>query len=979
MTAIDHHGTDSLSTSTEFQLQVKNDPTNVGELDSSHNIVKIADKTISEDTSNPLVIDLASRDEQAETNNSTYYHDAFYEVWVKKDPSDPSSVFVPVDLPHGYQYQPNPADATQGVLGGGIISLDKETGQITWTSHTDPSDPSSPIQGPNNRDVGDYLFMVVHDDGHGSTATDTFHITISNTAPTLKAAPVEWDIHEDDSVNPTTKTHPELWTLADSQLRFDDEGIGQTYSLQIDGKSFDPADPLFDVHQVGDKLVGHVNGSLGGILEFDTKTGETSWATTNADVNADLAGNPLQPLYQFTVTATDNHGAQASTSFAVKVTNDATVIDTHTSPFTDSIYVVEKQTYSFDPTASDESVERPGLTTSYELAVDDGNGPVAWNVYNANHPSNGQIVPDATFPETGKFSWTPDNLDSLHTYTFIVTHHDGNGSADTESFKRTVLDSSPSLTVPGSWILHEDDTDPSKVTLDQSHIQSNEEGLDLTYTLYIDGVKWTPGYSPNQAQGGGVVTHFDSSTGEIQWPTTNADVTVNSDGTRARAAYEFTIVADDNHGDVVSKSFSVDVTNAPTSINNIPDHTVQEDSTLHIGDAEVYAADEKVGANSHYTLEISRDGGTGIFYTVDQYNALVTATGGAPVTFNAITGAIDWAPKNPDVGGYTFQITHDDGHTSTATDNFKVTVENTAPVFTTTVPQGQVVMATKYFTYNADSTDEGQHDWRGDDRVTYSLVQSPNGMTIDPNTGSIDWQADPKQAGTATVTIKVDDGNGGVALQTFSFIIDDLHNNLPLEHRPDTPATQTDQGKPPTETESADEHVDVTHLPHTSGGLFGATPMTNQVGAMVPEHHPISHSSTLNLEQILAHGATGLEDLLVGLDHQNDNHSPSDGYGLRQPSLGKAGSVPLITELSGYPPEVARGMKLDFSAENIRLWYDLNQPSLSSAGSVSPTAPLEGYVASVEAGSRLDFDHFPIMENLAMRLEELRVADILGL
>ena len=51
--------------------------------------------------------------------------------------------------------------------------------------------------------------------------------------------------------------------------------------------------------------------------------------------------------------------------------------------------------------------------------------------------------------------------------------------------------------------------------------------------------------------------------------------------------------------------------------------------------------------------------------------------------------------------------------------------------------------------------------------VAYSLVAAPTGMTIDPLTGLIEWTPTADQAGPQTVTVRVDDGAGGVSAQTF--------------------------------------------------------------------------------------------------------------------------------------------------------------------------------------------------------------------
>ena len=60
------------------------------------------------------------------------------------------------------------------------------------------------------------------------------------------------------------------------------------------------------------------------------------------------------------------------------------------------------------------------------------------------------------------------------------------------------------------------------------------------------------------------------------------------------------------------------------------------------------------------------------------------------------------------------------------------------------------------------------------DKLTYSLLKAPQGMTIDPSTGLIRWEL-PKEVQAKTdvpIKISVDDGDGGKALQEFSLTVE---------------------------------------------------------------------------------------------------------------------------------------------------------------------------------------------------------------
>lgn len=67
------------------------------------------------------------------------------------------------------------------------------------------------------------------------------------------------------------------------------------------------------------------------------------------------------------------------------------------------------------------------------------------------------------------------------------------------------------------------------------------------------------------------------------------------------------------------------------------------------------------------------------------------------------------------------------------------------------------------------------------DSLTYSLVNAPTGMSINPVNGLINWTPNVNQVGTETVTVQISDGNGGTAQQEFivNVVIDSSVNQPP--------------------------------------------------------------------------------------------------------------------------------------------------------------------------------------------------------
>ena len=117
------------------------------------------------------------------------------------------------------------------------------------------------------------------------------------------------------------------------------------------------------------------------------------------------------------------------------------------------------------------------------------------------------------------------------------------------------------------------------------------------------------------------------------------------------------------------------------------------------------------------------------------------------MTINPSTGVISWTPTT--TGNFEVTVEVSDGEL-VATQSFSIVVgtDNQAPVITpihdTTVTAGE------NFTYPVEATDpEG-------DVMTYSLSTFPDGMTINPTTGVINWT--PTAVGNFEVTVVVSDG-----------------------------------------------------------------------------------------------------------------------------------------------------------------------------------------------------------------------------
>jgi hypothetical protein len=121
------------------------------------------------------------------------------------------------------------------------------------------------------------------------------------------------------------------------------------------------------------------------------------------------------------------------------------------------------------------------------------------------------------------------------------------------------------------------------------------------------------------------------------------------------------------------------------------------------------------------------------------------------------SGKIIWFPSQG--GIYPMSVAVDDGQ-AIVYQNFSIHVTpNNPPRFMST-PVMKAIMGVQYF-YDAQAIDDDN------DILTFSLVNKPEGMSIGSSMGRIAWTPTASQIGNNTITVKVTDGRGGDAEQTF--------------------------------------------------------------------------------------------------------------------------------------------------------------------------------------------------------------------
>jgi hypothetical protein len=137
--------------------------------------------------------------------------------------------------------------------------------------------------------------------------------------------------------------------------------------------------------------------------------------------------------------------------------------------------------------------------------------------------------------------------------------------------------------------------------------------------------------------------------------------------------------------------------------------------------------------------------------------------GPSGMSLDPISGLLSWVPSMSQVGSHNVTVLVSDG-TGNATQNFSIEVFLIdLPPKLTSSPLTEAKVSVPY-SYKVMATDP-------DNQVlNFTLLQAPQGMTIEKATGQISWTPLSNQVGTVQVTVEVSDGRNKVE-QTFNIMV----------------------------------------------------------------------------------------------------------------------------------------------------------------------------------------------------------------
>ena len=205
--------------------------------------------------------------------------------------------------------------------------------------------------------------------------------------------------------------------------------------------------------------------------------------------------------------------------------------------------------------------------------------------------------------------------------------------------------------------------------------------------------------------------------------------------------HEVVIRAVDQRGSYSFQRFTITVSNDPPEIISTP-VTVATDGVLYTYQVEVTDPDENRGPFE-----------------------LVEAPAGMWIDGS---GLIRWTPSSYQVGDHPVTVKVEDRGGLSDTQSFTVTVRENRPPMIISAPRTTATEGI-FYAYLVKVLDEG-------DVLSFSLIDSPDDMTIDSAQGSITWMPVSDDVGDHNVVVRVTDARGLTASQAFTLTVQELED-----------------------------------------------------------------------------------------------------------------------------------------------------------------------------------------------------------
>ena len=224
----------------------------------------------------------------------------------------------------------------------------------------------------------------------------------------------------------------------------------------------------------------------------------------------------------------------------------------------------------------------------------------------------------------------------------------------------------------------------------------------------------------------------------------------------ANAGVDLSIAkTDKSKGKGIEKSFEILQESETTTIDTTTDTTTTDTTTTETTTEDIpptitSTPVTRTTVSEEYTYDVDATG-----YPEPTFSLTKSPD---RMTIDPTSGLIKWTPTVDQLGDQLVTVKAEN-IAGEDEETFTIIVEEGAgaPEITSTPPTS--ITVEELYTYSVEAT--------GDPKPTFSLTESPKGMTIDPNTGLIEWTPTNNQLGDHSVTIEAINTDG-IDTQTFT-------------------------------------------------------------------------------------------------------------------------------------------------------------------------------------------------------------------
>jgi RHS repeat-associated protein len=349
-----------------------------------------------------------------------------------------------------------------------------------------------------------------------------------------------------------------------------------------------------------------------------------------------------------------------------------------------------------------------GKQLAYEAKAVDSLPENDWVFYDLVTKPEGMIIDSST----GVVFWNP-KPDQAGSVEVIIRAQDLYGGIDLQYFQLEVVppNSAPEFT---------------------SNPVSNTVQIGKTFQYDANAID--PDDDPityELAPGAPAGITVDPDTGILTWTATAAQV----------GEHEIVLIARDDNGAETTQTLALTVIEAQA--NTAPQITSQPRVATRTNAPYLYqlAVDDPDGDPLTYTLVDGPDG----------------------MTLNE-AGLLSWEPGASQTGAHLVTITVEDGQGGSDTQTYNLRVGNQAANFAPEITSEPKYLTNldRFYQYQATATDPDG------DAFFWELLDAPEGMVIDAETGAVSWQPELTQVGEHTITLQATDTLGAFATQTFT-------------------------------------------------------------------------------------------------------------------------------------------------------------------------------------------------------------------